>query len=91
MNAYLSYMSGEEYKKIKKEKLLRRLHVFRVLVYVAAAIAVGSFAFCIIDWHGISWILIGVTYAMLAVNFGMQRRMIKKELLRREALHASKN
>lgn len=84
-------MADELYRKIKKDNLHRRLRIFRVLVYVAAAIALGSFAFCIIDWHGISWILIGATYAMLAVNFVMQQRLIKKELLRREALRATKN
>lgn len=66
------------------------MRVFHVLVYVAAAIAAGSFAFCIIDWHGFSWILIGATYAMLAVSFVMQLRLIKKEFARREALHSAK-
>ena len=74
--------------KIKKEGLLRRMRIFRIVVYVAAVIALGSFAFCIIDWHGISWILIGATYALLAVNFVIQIRMIRKELRRREDLHA---
>lgn len=83
-------MDGEEFRKIKRDKLLRRMRVFRVLVYVAAAIAAGSFALCIIDWHGVSWILIGATYAMLTVNFVMQQRLIKKELGRREAFHATK-
>lgn len=83
-------MAGEEYTKIKKDNLLRRIRIFRVLVIVAVAIAAGSFAFCIIDWHGFSWILIGTTYALLAVNFVMQQRLIKKELQRREDLRAAK-
>jgi len=83
-------MADELYRKIKKVGLYRRLRIFRVLVYVAAAIALGSFAYCIIDWHGISWILIGATYAMLAVNFVMQQRLIKKELARREVWRATK-
>ena len=83
-------MEDELYRKIKKDGLYRRLRIFRVLVFVAAAIAVGSFAYCIIDWHGVSWILIGATYAMLAVNFVMQQRLIKKELARREAWRATK-
>ena len=61
-----------------------------MLVYVSAAIAVGSFTLCIIDWHGVSWILIGATYAMLTVNFVMQQRLLKKELGRREVFHATK-
>jgi len=83
-------MADELYRKIKKVGLYRRLRIFRVLVYVAAAIALGSFAYCIIDWHGISWILIGATYAMLGVNFVMQQRLIKKELARREVWRATK-
>jgi len=83
-------MADELYTKIKKEKLLRRIRIFRALVYVAIAIAAGSFAYCIIEWHGWSWILIGATYTMLAVNFGMQVRTIQKELARREAWRATK-
>lgn len=77
-------MAGEEFMKIKRKGLLRRMRIFRIVVYVAAAISLGSFAFAIIDWHGFSWILIGATYALLAVNFVLQIRMISKELRRRE-------
>jgi hypothetical protein len=88
--SYLRMMADALYTKIKKKNLLRRIRIFRVLVYIAAAIAAGAFTYCIIDWHGWSWILIGATYVLLAVNFGMQVRTIKKELARREDLRAAK-
>jgi fatty acid desaturase len=83
-------MTDPLYTKIKKENLLRRIRIFRVLVYVAGAIAAGSFAYCIIDWKGWSWILIGTTYVMLAINFRIQVRAIKQELARREEWRAAR-
>jgi len=77
-------MADALYTKIKKKNLLRRIRIFRFLVYIAVAISAGAFAYCIIEWHGWSWILIGATYALLAVNFGMQVKSIKEELARRE-------
>jgi fatty acid desaturase len=79
-------MAAEELMHIKQEKLMRRLRIFRMVVYVAAVIALGSFALCIIDWQGFEWILIGATYVLLAINFGMQIRMVKKELQRGDLL-----
>ena len=83
-------MPDKLYTKIKKKNLLRRIRIFRVLVFVSGAIAAASFTYCIIDWTGWSWILIGATYTMLAINFGMQVRIIQKELARREAWRATK-
>lgn len=78
------------YQKIKKHNLLRRLRIYHVLVYVAAAIALGSFVFCIIDWQGVYILLVGILYAMLAIHFVMEQRVIRKELARREAWRATK-
>lgn len=78
------------YQKLKKHNLHRRLRIYHVLVYVAAAISLGSFAFCIIDWQGVSLLLIGILYAMFSVHFVMEQRVIRKELARREAWRATK-
>lgn len=71
---------------IKQEKLQRRMRIFRVVVYTCAVTALGSFAYSIIDWQGFEWILIGTTYALLAFNYILQNRWIRKELRRRDLL-----
>jgi len=78
------------YQKIKKHNLHRRLRIYHFLVYVAAAISLGSFAFCIIDWQGVYILVVGILYAMFSVHFVMEQHVIKKELARREALRAVK-
>jgi fatty acid desaturase len=77
-------------RKIKKGNLNRRLRIYRVLVYVAAAIALAAFAFCIIDYQGWIWILIGVLYALFSFHFVQQQKAIKEELRRREEWRAAR-
>ena len=79
-------MTVSEFKHLNKVQLRRRCRILHILVYIFAAMGLGSFVMFFMvhykfDW---SWILIGVTYLLLAVQYGMQMRRLQRELRRRE-------
>ena len=79
-------MIVSEFKHLKKEQLKRRVTIFNALIYLSAAIGIGSFVVFFItnykfNW---SWLLIGGTYILLSVNYAGQIRRMRKEIHFRE-------
>ena len=79
-------MIESEFKHLKKEQLKRRVKLFNVLIYLTAAIGIASFVVFFITHYKFnwSWLLIGVTYILLSINFIGQIRRMRKEVERRE-------
>ena len=79
-------MTVPEFKHLRKTQLIRRQKILLILVYLFAAIGIGSFVvfFRVHYKHDWSWLLIGLTYLLLAVNYGWHMRRIRTELRRRE-------
>jgi len=79
-------MIPSEFRHLNKEQLKRRLKIRSYLIYLFAAIGIAApVVFFMTDYkHNWSWLLIGVTYILLAVeNFHTNRR-IRAELKKRE-------
>ena len=79
-------MIVSEYKHLKKEQLRRRVKIFTVLIYISAAIGIaGILIFFATDYKfNWSWLLIGLTYILLSVNYVGQIRRMRKEIQFRE-------
>jgi hypothetical protein len=79
-------MIVSELKHLKKEQLKRRLKISNVLIYLTAAIGIASFVVFFITHYKFnwSWLLIGVTYILMSINFIGQIRRIRKEIQFRE-------
>lgn len=79
-------MIASEFKHLKKEQLKKRLKILNILVYLFAAIAIASFVVFFTSsykYHW-SWLLIGLSYTLLPVNYVGQMRRMRKEILKRE-------
>jgi len=79
-------MNTSEFKHLSKEQLKRRVKLLNVLIYLFAAIAMASFIVFFstsyrFNW---SWLLIGLTYILLPVNYVGQMRRMRKEIDFRE-------
>ncbi len=75
-----------EFKHLRKEQLKKRIKILHVLIYASAAIGITSFVVFFLTHYKYnwSWLLMGLTYILLSVNFvGMIRRM-RKEIQKRE-------
>jgi len=79
-------MIVSEFKHLKKVQLSKRVKVFNILIYVSAAIGIASFVGFFITHYKFnwSWLLIGVTYILMSVNFIGQIRRMRKEIQFRE-------
>jgi len=79
-------MSNPEFKHLKNEQLKKRVKIISVFVCLFAAIGVASFVFFFVtdykfNW---SWLLIGLTYILLTINYAMRMRLMRKEILFRD-------
>lgn len=79
-------MIPSEFKHLRKEQLKRRLKIRSYLNYLFVAIGLASFVvFFITDYkHNWSWLLIGSTYILLAVENARTARRTRAELQKRE-------
>lgn len=79
-------MANKEFKYLKKEQLNRRIKIRKVLIPLFAAIGLGSFVFYFTTHYQYnwSWLLIGVTYILLAVENARTNRRTHAELQKRE-------
>lgn len=79
-------MITSEFKHIRKEQLKKRLKIIHILIYLFAAIGIGSFIvyFMTNYKYNWAWLLIGVTYILLAVNYMAQMRRMHAEIRKRE-------
>ena len=70
----------------RKEQLKRRVKILNILIYVAAAIGIASLiVFFKTDYKfNWSWLLIGLTYIFLSINYIGQIRRMRKEIVFRE-------
>ena len=75
-----------EFKHLRKEQLKKRIKIFLVLSYVSAAIGITSFVVFFLTHYKYnwSWLLIGLTYILLSVNFVGTIRRMRKEIQKRE-------
>ncbi len=75
-------MIVSEFKHLKKEQLKRRLKIFNVLIYLTAAIGIASFVVFFITHYKFnwSWLLIGVTYILMSINFIRQKQEAPKNI-----------
>lgn len=79
-------MIPSEFKHLKKEQLERRLKILQALIYLFAGIGLTSFVVFVMTHYKYnwSWLLIGVTYILLSLNYAGQMRRIRAELQKRE-------
>jgi amino acid transporter len=79
-------MIASEFKHLNKEQLRKRIKILKVLVYLFAAIGIGSFVVFFVTHykHNWSWLLIGLTYILLTVNYVSQMGRMRKEIKFRE-------
>jgi fatty acid desaturase len=79
-------MANQEFKHLKKEQLKKRIKILKVLIYLFAAIGIGSFTVFFFTHYRLnwSWLLIGLTYILLSVNYSGQLRRMHREIQRRE-------
>lgn len=79
-------MIPSEFKHLDKEQLNRRLKIRSYLIYLFAAIGIAApVVFFMTDYkYNWSWLLIGVTYILLAVENARTNRRIRAELQKRE-------
>jgi len=79
-------MIPSEFKHLKKDQLKRRLKILSYLIYLFAAIGLASFVVFFMTHYKYnwSWLLIGVTYVLLSVNYAGQMRRMRAEIQKRE-------
>ena len=79
-------MIPSEFKHLSKEQLKKRIKMLRVFCYVSAAIGISSFFVFFFTHYKLnwSWLLIGLTYILLSVNFMGTIRRMRKEIHFRE-------
>lgn len=79
-------MANKEFKDLKKEQLQRRVKIRNMLIPLFAAIGIASFVFFFTTHYQYnwSWLLIGVTYMLLAVENTRTNRRTRAELKKRE-------
>lgn len=79
-------MIPSEFKHLNKEQLKRRLKIRSYLIYLFAAIGIAApVVFFMTDYkNNWSWLLIGVTYILLAVENARTNRRIRAEIQKRE-------
>ncbi len=77
-----------EFKHLSREQLKKRTKVLYLLSYVSAAIGIASFVVFFLTQYKYnwSWLLIGLTYILLSVNFVLTIRRMRKEIRKREDL-----
>ena len=75
-----------EFKHLKKEQLIKRIKIFKLLIYLSAVIGLTSFVVFFLTHYKYnwSWLLIGFTYILLSVHFVGTIRRMRKEIERRE-------
>ncbi len=75
-----------EFKHLRKEQLKKRINILHVLSYVSVAIGITSFVVFFLTHYKYnwSWLLIGLTYILLSVNFVGTIRRMRKEIQKRE-------
>ncbi len=75
-----------EFKHLKKEQLIKRIKILKLLIYLSAVIGLTSFVVFFLTHYKYnwSWLLIGFTYILLSVNFVGTIRRMRKEIERRE-------
>jgi len=79
-------MKTSEFKHLRKEQLRRRVKILNLFIYLFIAIAIASFVVFFstsykFNW---TWLLIGLTYIFLPVNYVGQMRRMRKEIKFRE-------
>ena len=79
-------MIPSEFKYLRKEQLKRRLKIRSYLIYLFAAIGIAApVIFFMTDYkYNWSWLLIGITYILLAVENARTNRRTRAELQKRE-------
>jgi len=75
-----------EFKHLRKERLKKRVKILNVLSFVSAVIGIASFVVFFLTHYKYnwSWLLIGLTYILLSVNFVGTIRRMRKEIQKRE-------
>jgi len=75
-----------EFKHLRKEQLKRRLKILQILIYLFAAIGITApVVFFMVDYkYDWSWLLIGLTYILMTINYAGQMKRIKAEIQKRE-------
>ncbi len=79
-------MKTSEFKHLNKVQLRRRVNIYQVLIFVSPAFALGSFiGFFFTDYkYNWVWLINGLTYSLLTINFVGQMRRMKTEIQFRE-------
>jgi hypothetical protein len=79
-------MIPSEFKHLNKEQLYRRVKIRNVLIPLFAAIGIAApVVFFSTDYqHNWSWLLIGLTYILLAIDNARTNRRTRAEILKRE-------
>jgi len=79
-------MISSEFKNLKKEQLKRRLKILQILIYLFAVIGITApVVFFLTDYkYNWSWLLIGLTYILLTINYAGQMKRIRAEIQKRE-------
>ena len=79
-------MKTSEFKHLNKVQLRRRVKIYNVLIYVSPAFALASFiGFFFTDYkYNWVWLINGLTYSLLTINFVGQMRRMKTEIQFRE-------
>jgi len=78
-------MAGKEFKHLNKKQLKNRVKILNVLIYLFAAIGLASFIVFFYTHYKFnwSWLLIGLTYILLSVNYSAQLRRMRREIRQR--------
>ena len=79
-------MIAPEFMHLRKDQIKKRIKILHVLIYVSAAIGITSFVVFFFTHYKYnwSWLLIGLTYILLSINFVGQIRRMKKEIASRD-------
>ncbi len=79
-------MKTSEFKHLDKAQLRRRVNIYKVLIYVSPAFALASFiGFFFTDYkYNWVWLINGLTYSLLTINFAGSMRRMKTEIQFRE-------
>lgn len=79
-------MIAAEFKHLRKEQLIRRLKILQILIYLFAAIGIAApVVFFMTDYkYNWSWLLIGLTYILLTINYAGQVKRMRAEIQKRE-------
>ena len=79
-------MKTSEFKHLSKMQLGRRVKIYNVLIYLFPAMALASFIGYFFTDYKFNWVWLinGLTYALLTVNFVGEKRRMQTEIQFRE-------